>query len=88
MSANTFEFQYQLLDRCRADCEYYLSYGNRQEQYLWGRSVDVHIAKMKALWKMVPEKPEWLSWQEILHYEKIMKGGDVATGKSKAKISL
>lgn len=88
MSANTFEFQYQLLDRCRADCEYYLSYGNRQEQYLLGRSVDVHIAKMKELWKMVPEKPEWLSWQEILHYEKIMKGGDVATGKSKAKISL
>ena len=88
MSANTFEFQYQLLDRCRTDCKYYLSYGSRQKQNLWGRNVDVHIAKMKEIWKMIPEKPEWLSWQEILYYEKIMTGDNDATRKSDAKNSL
>ena len=38
----------------------------------WGGDVKTHIAKMKELWSIVPEKPEWLSWQEILWFEKAM----------------
>lgn len=74
MSEHSFEFVYMLLDRCRSDCEYFFACGNRQEQYLWGRDVKTHIAKMKALWNVLPEKPEWLSMQEILWFEKAMTG--------------
>ena len=28
-------FRYQLLDRLRSDCEYYLNYGNRHPKSLW-----------------------------------------------------
>lgn len=74
ISNNTLRFQYMLLDRCRSDCEYFLANGNRQEQYLWGYDIAYHISKMKELWLSVPEKPEWLSWQEILWFEKAMAG--------------
>ena len=67
-----YSFYYMLLDRCRKDCDFFFACGNRQEQYLWGGDVKTHIAKMKELWSIVPEKPEWLSWQEILWFEKAM----------------
>ena len=28
-------FRYQLLDRMRCDCEYFLNYGNRCNKFLW-----------------------------------------------------
>ena len=71
-----YSFYYMLLDRCRSDCEYFLAYGNRQEQYLWGKDVESHIAKMKELWNLLPEKPEWLSMQEIVWFEKAMTGDE------------
>ena len=33
-------FRYQLLDRLRMDCDYYLGYGNRNPRYLWAGSVE------------------------------------------------
>lgn len=65
-------FRYMLLDRMRADCEYYLGNGNRLAKHLWaGNEVD-QIACMKALWNSFGEegKPEWLSYDKILDYEK------------------
>ncbi len=76
MPDHSFEFEYMLLDRCRTDCEYFLACGNRQEQYLWGKDVVSHIAKMKELWNLLPEKPEWLSMQEIVWFEKAMTGDE------------
>lgn len=65
-------FRYQLLSRMKADCEYYLGCGNRCRKYLWADDEEEQIALMKALWRSFSEKPEWLSWDEILEYERKM----------------
>ena len=67
------EQAYMLLDRCRTDCVYFLTGGGGQEKYLWGKDISSHIAKMKELWNLVPEKPEWLSWKDIIWFEQAMK---------------
>jgi len=61
-----------LLSRLQQDNEYFLNHGNRSIKRLWAGSVKDQIEKMKELWNSVEEKPEWLSWQEILDYEKKM----------------
>lgn len=67
-------FRYRMLDRMRLDCEYYLGYGNRCSKHLWACSEKDQIACMKAIWDTFPdsEKPEWLSYDQILEYEKKM----------------
>jgi hypothetical protein len=67
------KFNYQLLSRLKSDCDFFLENGNRKEKYLWALSVDAQIEKMKELYNLVPEKPEWLSMDDILVYEKKMK---------------
>lgn len=69
-------FRYQLLGRMQSDCEYYLGYGNRSKNRLWAQDEKEQIKLMKKLWKMFPstEKPEWLTWNDILKYEKEMLG--------------
>ena len=66
------KFEYQLLDRLRSDCEYYLGAGNRCEKYLWAGSVKEQIAKMRELYDLLPVKPEWLSLEDISAYEQKM----------------
>lgn len=63
---------YMLLGRLQSDCEYYLGHGGRCESRLWAGSVTEQIEKMKELWKSFPEgqKPEWLTYEGILEYEK------------------
>ena len=65
-------FNYRLLSRCKADCDYYLGYGNRQDKWLWGNNPADHIAKMRELYEAVPEKPEWLTADQIDDYAKKM----------------
>lgn len=79
--ADSPEFKYQLLDRLKSDCEYFLKAGNRNEKHLWAGNVDDQIAKMKELWNSLEEKPEWLSMEDIENYEKEMKQ-DVKTESS------
>ena len=67
------EYDYMLLDRLRQDCEYFLGNGNRSEKHLWAGNVNDQIAKMKELYNKLPEKPEWLSMEDIENYEKEMK---------------
>lgn len=64
-------FRYQLLDRLRSDCEYYLGYGNRCADHLWAGSEKEQIACMKVLWESFKpdEKPNYLSFDQILDYE-------------------
>lgn len=67
------DFKYRLLDRMRQDCEYYLGAGNRHSKYLWAKTPEEHIAIMKELYSGLPEKPEWISMEDIEQYEKEMK---------------
>lgn len=67
------EFNYQLLDRLRTDCEYFLGNGNRNVKHLWAGNVEDQIAKMKELYNTLPEKPDWITMEDIENYEKEMK---------------
>ena len=70
--SNPQEFTYMMLSRLRSDCDYYLGYGKRRESVLWADNVDSHIKEMKRLWNVLVVKPEWLSMEEILDYERKM----------------
>ena len=70
--AQPFNGQYRLLDRLRTDCEYFLGAGQRAEKHLWAGSVEAQIAKMRELYDELPEKPEWLSTEEIDEYARRM----------------
>ena len=68
------KFRYQLLDRLRSDCEYYLGAGHRNAKYLWSRSIQEHIALMRNLYFSfdITERPEWMSLKLIQEYENRM----------------
>lgn len=68
-------FEYQLLSRLAQDCEYYLGYGNRNPKNLWALDEHQHIAKMRELWDLLDEKPEWLTIDQIVEYERLMVDG-------------
>lgn len=59
---------YVLLDRLRADCEYFLGAGGRSEKHLWAGNVHAQIKKMRELYDALPEKPEWLTVDAIDRY--------------------
>lgn len=63
-----------MLDRFRSDCEYYLNHGNRSSKVLWSQDEKQHIENMKDLYNSFGEndKPEWLTWEQILDYERRM----------------
>ena len=67
-----FEDEYRLLSHLKSDCEYFLGTGARAEKHLWAGSVDEQIDKMRELYDLLPEKPEWLSKQDIDNYERQM----------------
>jgi hypothetical protein len=68
------QFDYMLLGRLKSDCEYYLNYGNRQVSRLWAGSEQEQISKMKELYNGFSDdkKPKWLTYEQILEYEKLM----------------
>lgn len=70
MDENTFN--YQMLSRLKSDCEYFLGHGNRCEKFLWAGCVDGQIKAMKSTYCLLPEKPEWCTWEDILEYERKM----------------
>ena len=57
-----------LLDRLRADCDYFLGAGGRSEKHLWAGNVHAQIKKMRELYDALPEKPEWLTAEAIDRY--------------------
>ena len=63
---------YLILDRLRADCEYFLGAGNRAEKHLWAGSVYAQIVKMRELYGALPQKPEWLTKEMIDDYAERM----------------
>lgn len=66
------KFRYQLLSRMDSDCRYYLGNGRLYGHHLWAGNEAGQIAYMKALWHSFPadKKPEWLSLEDILAFEK------------------
>ena len=68
------EFNYQLLGRLKMDCDYYLGCGGRHKKHLWALDECEQIKKMKELYNSFSysKKPEWLSYENILEYERLM----------------
>ena len=71
-SMEPYQHNYRLLSRLRMDCEYYLGYGNRADKNLWAGNVPDQIAKMRELYQTLPEKPDWISLDDIDRYEREM----------------
>lgn len=69
---HNYTFEYQLLDRLKTDCDYFLGNGSRHEKHLWAGSVNEQIAKMRELYDLLPVKPEWLTEEDIDWYESLM----------------
>lgn len=64
---------YFLLSRLKADCDYFLGAGGRAEKHLWAGNVREQIAKMRELYDALPEKPEWLTMEDIDRYAQRME---------------
>ena len=64
-----YSFEYGLLGRLKADCEYFLSEGHQHEKHLWAGSIHAQIAKMRELYDLLPEKPEGITKEKIDDYE-------------------
>ena len=65
--------EYRLLGRLKADCDYFLGAGGRAEKHLWAGNVREQIAKMRELYAALPEKPEWLTSEDIDRYAQRME---------------
>jgi hypothetical protein len=70
----TIRFNYMMLSRLESDCKYYLGNGNRNPKHLWAGDEEKHIAEMKKIYNSFTndKKPEWLTMEQILEYEKQM----------------
>lgn len=66
-------FDYMMLDRLKSDCEYFLNWGNGCLKHLWAGNISAQIAEMKKIYERLAIKPEWISLNDILEYEKKMK---------------
>ena len=62
---------------CYFNIENFIAFinGERREKYLWAKSVEAQIEYMKEIWYSLPneEKPEGMTFEDILEYEKRMK---------------
>ena len=65
--------EYRLLGRLKADCDYFLGAGGRAEKHLWAGNVREQIAKMRELYAALPEKPEWITQEDISRYAQRME---------------
>ena len=70
------KFRYQLLDRMRSDCAYYVGNGRIYGgNHLWAGNIKDQIAIMKGIWNSFPAdgKPGWLTGEQIEAYEAEME---------------
>lgn len=67
----SLRFNYSMLGRLKADCDYYLRAGTRNAKHLWANSEEEQISEMKRIYDTFSEeeKPEWLAYEDILEYE-------------------
>lgn len=81
------KFRYMLLSRMQSDVKYFLGNGNRNEPDLWGGNVENHLNVMYKLWDSLPEKPEWLTREQIDVYAKQMGVGRDMDGQKEALVN-
>jgi hypothetical protein len=62
--------RYMLLGRLQQDAEYFIR--NPHNKHLWSGNVKDHIQDMKELYNGFKEKPQWITMNDILKYEKEM----------------
>lgn len=69
-----YEFDYMMLGRWRADCDYFLGYGNGYEGHLCLGTVEAICDAMEEKWNSFPDdaKPQWLSLEQIKEYRQKM----------------
>ncbi len=65
-------FYYMFLDRLKSDCLYYLGNGGRYAPHLWTHDEREQIELMRAVYALLPEKPEWLTAEQIENFAKEM----------------
>lgn len=70
LTENHQQFDYMFLSRLISDCEYYLGSGSRNPKYLWAGNEIEHIKLMKDNYNNLAIKPEWISYEQVLKYEK------------------
>lgn len=64
------EFKLQMLGRMDQDCEYYVTYGNRNKNVLWAFIPEDQIYFMKEIYKSLKNKPTWLTMEQIEEHER------------------
>ena len=82
------KFRYMLLSRMQSDVKYFLGNGNRHEPDLWGGNVENHLNVMYKLWDSLPEKPEWLTREQLGSYAQQMRHPSVIEQISALKKEL
>lgn len=77
------KFNYMMLSRLKMDCDYYLGNGNHYAPHLWALEEQKQIDEMKKIYKSFSDdkKPEWLTWEQILEYERLMLTEDISKNK-------
>jgi hypothetical protein len=73
------KFNFQLLGRLQQDCDYYLGNGNRNKKHLWAGDEAAQIEKMREIYNVLSEKPEWITLADIAKYESAMIGAHNGT---------
>lgn len=68
---NNFEFKYRLLQQLKEECEQWLNgedkigFGNTNVEELWAGSSSAQIEKMQNIYEELPEKPDWLTQEQL-----------------------
>ena len=66
------KYHYMRLDKLKQDCQYYLTYGQRNAKHLEGKSLDTHIENMWDEWRACRIEPEWCTAIDIELFRRAM----------------
>lgn len=73
------KLQYMILSRLKSDCDYYVGACSKNlvdmkeaQKHLYTGNIEEQITKMREIYDTLPQKPEWLSIDDINRYEKRM----------------
>lgn len=79
------KFYYMLLGRLQRDCNYLID-SSHSADTLWAHDIDDQINLMYALYDIVPEKPQWITIDEIAELEDKMKAATGETDEDEANL--
>lgn len=74
-----------LLGRLQRDCNYLID-SSHSADTLWAHDIDDQINLMYALYDIVPEKPQWITIDEIAELEDKMKAATGETDEDEANL--